>query len=221
MSTKKGTLLSLFRTSKPLSYRSGEIIIRAGDTPSGVYCIEKGFVKVYSIEQSGEENIHIIYKEGELFPIMWVLQNVLKDLYYQALGKTTLRKLPREKFIEYIRQAPHAHMELLAKITSIIDVHADRIDNLEIARSYPRIISRLLFLAQRFGIKKGKQVTIEVPLKHEDIASSINMTRETASRDLEKLKRRGLIDYKTNSILIKNLEGLKEELVKTYHRERL
>ena len=195
-------------------------MIRAGDIPSGVFYIEKGFVKVYAIEQNGEENIHIIYKEGELFPVMWALRGVSKDVYYQALGQTAVRKLSREEFIESVRVVRNAHIELLSKITTIIDVHTDRIENLEIARSYPRIISRLLFLAQRFG-KGGKEVIIKVPLNHEDIASSINMTRETASRDLEKLIKSKLIKYRKHFIVIKDKRKLEEELKKYYEKRPL
>ena len=218
---KKTALSAIFIKAKFRKYKDGELIIRAGDTPSGVYFIEKGFVKVYAIEQNGEENLHIIYKEGEIFPIMWALRGVSKDLYYQSLGKTIVKRLSKEEFFESIRVVRVAHMELLSTITTIIDVHADRIENLEIARSYPRIIARLLYMANRFGIRRGKGIIIEPPLNHQDIAASINMTRETASRDLEKLKKKRLISYKGKTISIKNIDKLKEELSSNYEKEPL
>lgn len=74
----------------------------------------------------------------------------------------------------------------------------------------------MLFLADRFGVKKGKKIIIEAPLTHSDVAMSINMTRETASRDLEELKRKGLVEYKNHLFTIKNMKRLREELAKYY-----
>lgn len=50
-----------------------------------------------------------------------------------------------------------------------------------------RIIAELISLAERFGESHGNRILIEAPITHQDIADSINMTRETASRALEQL----------------------------------
>lgn len=217
----KAGIWPFFSKRKSLQYKHGEIVIRAGDSPSGVYFIEKGFVKVYAIEQNGEENLHIVYKEGELFPLIWTFTDKVKDLYYQAVGKVILKRLSREEFIEFIKKTPDVSVELIKKLISIIDVHADRIENLEISRSYPRMIWRILFLSQRFGAQKGKQIVIEAPLTHHDIAMSINMTRETASRDFEALRKKGLIEYKNHLLVIKDLRKLKHELSLYYESKPL
>lgn len=130
-------LLQFFSENKELSYKNGEIVIRAGDTPSGVYYIKQGFIKVYAIEENGEENLHIIYKKsGELFPLIWTFTHNLKDLYYQAVGKVVVYKASREEFLECIKYHSECSMELMIKMTSIINIHADRIENLEISKSY-------------------------------------------------------------------------------------
>jgi CRP-like cAMP-binding protein len=53
---------------------------------------------------------------------------------------------------------------------------------------------------------------IEVPLRHQDIASSINATRETTSRELSALERKGLLVNKPSSILLKDVESLSKHL---------
>ena len=42
-------ITDFFKGGQEFIYRKGEIILRDGDTPSGVYYIENGFVKAYSI----------------------------------------------------------------------------------------------------------------------------------------------------------------------------
>ena len=68
-------LHTFFTQFRSFPYKKGDIILRAQDSPSGVYFIESGFVRVYSFTEDGEENLHLIYKEGEIFPLVWVYTN--------------------------------------------------------------------------------------------------------------------------------------------------
>jgi CRP-like cAMP-binding protein len=50
---------------------------------------------------------------------------------------------------------------------------------------------------------------IDAPVTHQDIASSVNLTRETVSRAMERMKRRGYIAYDDKRrIVIKSIPGL-------------
>jgi CRP-like cAMP-binding protein len=65
-------------------------------------------------------------------------------------------------------------------------------------------------MTSRFGEEEsGGMIIINVPLKHQDIASSINASRETASRELAFLERKGLIENKQSFIKIKDKQALK------------
>lgn len=223
----KNTLLTFFARSKPYRYAPGEAILRADDTPSGVYWIEKGFVKVYSITEEGNEKLHIIYKTGELFPLIWVFSNVTKDVFYEAFGEVVLRRSSKEEFLAFLKtsctnlRGCSLLFELVERVIDLLDVHIDRVDNLEITKAYPRLVAMLLHLAKRFGRKEGKSIKIDIRLTHSDIANSVNMTRETASREMERLQRKGLIKYQVKLIIIKNIEELKEELSAHYERKLL
>src|SRR4051812_14808441 len=55
------------------AYRKGEFIIRPGEIPSGVFYIESGLVKAYDITKYGEENMLIIRRQDEVFPLIWAI----------------------------------------------------------------------------------------------------------------------------------------------------
>jgi CRP-like cAMP-binding protein len=75
-----------------------------------------------------------------------------------------------------------------------------------------RLVSFLLTMEGRFGQETPDGIIINVPLRHQDIASSINASRETASRELAFLERKGLITNKQLFIIIKDKKGLKSFL---------
>jgi len=71
--------------------------------------------------------------------------------------------------------------------------HSERLLNLEYRTVRERLISFLLTMSSRFGEKTKDGLFINVPLRQQDIASSINASRETTSRELTYLERHGLV----------------------------
>src|SRR3989344_2225314 len=211
-------LTAFFQTYPPVYFKKGEIILRPDRIPSGVYCIENGYVKVYFLSEQGDERLHIIYKKEDIFPLIWAFKNTTKEVFYEALTDITLRMVPKEKFLNFIKQKPLLLLILIERLIDIFDIHVNRVRNLEITSSYPRLISRLLFLSARFGKKVKNQMIIDLPLTHKEIASSINMTRETVSRECQKLVKKGLIRQKNHLIIIPDLEKLEKETALHYER---
>jgi CRP-like cAMP-binding protein len=69
-------------------------------------------------------------------------------------------------------------------------------------------------MSHRFGHETDDGIMIGLPLKHQDIASSINSSRETTSRELSALERRGLLLNEQSQILLKDLPALEAFLTK-------
>ena len=203
---------------RKMTFKKGEIIIRSDNPPTGVYFIEDGYVRIYSITEDGESKLHIIYKPGEIFPLVWAVRNIRKNVYYEAMGNVTLLKVSKTAFIDFISSTKNNMNALLERMANVFNIHIDRIDNLEITKSYPRLISRLLSIARRFGqeCKETNTIIIKAPITQNDIANSIAMTRETTSREISRLEKKGLIEYKEHLIIIKSLQKLKKELSEYY-----
>lgn len=210
--SKKGLIADFFSQSKPFRFRRGEIVLRPDYINPGVNFLEKGYVKVYSITEDGYEKIHLIFKAGEIFPLLWVFRGVNREVYYEALGEVLIRRATKEAFLDFLKERPDVLLKLIDEILTVSNVYVTRIDDLEHMKSYPRLISRLISLSGRFGKKSGKKVIIDVPLTHHDISDSINMTRETASREMEELIRKKLISYKKRVVTVLDLGKLKKEL---------
>lgn len=215
-------IANFFAQLKPLKYKKGEIILRPDTINPGVNFIEKGHIKVYSITEEGNEKLHIIFKPGSLFPLLWVFKDIVRDVYYEALDDVILKKSEKDNFVNLIKNNSDATIELIYKILTTLDVYVDRIDELEYIKSYPRIVASLLTYSKHFGKKAGRGVLIDVPLTQKDIAASANMTRETASREIEILIKKKIISYRRHLIVIRDLTRLKKEMLSeslnsTYH----
>lgn len=206
-------LVDFFRTrGLKQSFRKGDFIVRPGDTPPGVFYITEGLVKAYDITKYDEENLLIIRHQGEIFPLIWAVTGQEHHIIYRTLAPTTTWRVSREDFLHFISSTHSALAPLLDMTMEMYRLHGERILNLEYRSVRERIISFLLTMSQRFGHETPDGVMIEVPLRHQDIASSINATRETTSRELSALERKGLIDNRQSYTLLKNVEALQKYL---------
>lgn len=206
-------LIDLFKQrGKKQQYRKGDFIIRPDEAPSGVFFIESGLVKAYDITKYDEENLLIIRKPDELFPLIWGITGQERHVVYQALAATTVWRISQQQFLDAIDADAGLLAPLLTMTLEMYRLHSERILNLEYRTVRERIISFLLTTAQRFGAESKDGLVLEVPLRHQDIASSVNATRETTSRELSALERKGLIASQHGYIVLKDVDALEKFL---------
>lgn len=211
--TQTAELVEVFRrTGVKQTFRKGDFIIHPGEGPPGVFYIYEGVVKAYDITKYGEENLLIIRKDGELFPLIWALTGQERRVIYQALAPTTTWQISYEAFQQHLRDHPDSLAPLLDMAIEMYRLHSERILNLEYRTVRERIVSFLLTMNRRFGKETEDGFLIQVPLRHQDIASSVNATRETTSREIAALERKGLIANQSSHLLLRDIKALRRHL---------
>lgn len=207
--TELEAFLDLFKKGTKLDYAKGEYIIRPGESPAHIFYIDQGLVKAFNISKYGEENLLIIRKSHEIFPLIWSITGQGKSVIYQTLAPTTVYRIDQKTFSEFLRNNPDVLYPFIDLITEQYQIHSERILNLQYRSVRERLVSFILTMSLRFGTKTNDGILLDVPLKQQDIASSINASRETTSRELSVLERKGLISNHHSYILIKDKKALK------------
>lgn len=204
-------LADFFSGYRPLNFKKGEILIRPADSITDIYFLKKGFVKQYTTSEDGDEvSIHI-FKPTSFFPIMLALSDAENSYFFEAMNHVEVVKAPKGETLEFIKEEPEILFDLCRRFAAGLNGLAKRIDALMFESAYKRVSSLLLYLGKRFGEKKRGGILIQLTLPHKDIASWVNLTRETTSRQLEKLAKMGIITYKNRLILIKDIKMLENQ----------
>ncbi len=209
----KDSITSHFREG-PLKYFSkGEILVHGNEEPSGVYLIQSGYVKAYSISQLGQQNLLLIHGANEIMPLPWALDGPQKvGIYYEAMSAVSVLRTSKDKLRTAMGLNSWLTEQVLRQLVDTFTVYALRIQNLGYRSPRERIISCLLDLAERFGEKSHGIIKITVPITHQDIADSISMSRETASRALESLFEQHLLSQEDRLFMVLDEEKLQAEL---------
>lgn len=207
------SIIAHFGDGLLMHFTREETIINGFDEPDGVYLIKKGFIKAYSISKAGHGNLLLIHEAGEFIPLPWALDGAhTTGLFYEAMTDVTILRASKDKLRTAMGNNTWLSQEILKQAVNIITVYTQRIQTLEFRSARERVIAELIYLAHRFGEKHGKEVIINAPITHQDIADSINMTRETASRALELLFKEGLLGQKDHLFTVMDFAKLRKVL---------
>src|ERR1035437_7767995 len=193
-------------------YKRGEILIRADDDPQGIFCLTKGYVRQYTISKTGFELTLHILKPISYFPMVWAINGAPNIYYFEALTSIEVGRAPRDQIVDFIKDKP---IIISALLSELLDDYAEtltRIEHLVFSDAYRRVISVLLYIAKHFGEKSKNGVIVDHRFTQQDIVTLVGVTRETASNEMGRLEKEGLIKYVEHSMVFGNIKKLDSEL---------
>jgi len=203
-------IAAFFTKYKYQIYKKGELLIRADDSPSGIFYLTDGYVKEYAISKKGEELVVNVFKKGAFFPMSWAINDTPNEYFFEAVTDVTLWKAPREDVLKFLKAHPDVLYDLMSRVFKGTDGMLTRMTYLMAGNAYARLITELLIQTKRFG--KKQENTIEIKISEKDLAALSGMTRETVSREIKILKEKRFITFEKNSMIILDEKKLREEL---------
>lgn len=204
-------LTEFFTKQKQLRYKRRETILRPGDTPSGVFYLRKGFVRLYNISTDGKELSLIIFKPEDIFPLMWAINNTSSNHYVESMTAVELWRCPKDQFISFLKDNPDVFFILTQGMLVRFNALLERMEQLVFGNAYQKIASIVYLCCERFGVEEGSNMVIPLSLTHRDIASLIGVTRETVSIEIKKLEKKKILEYRGRLVVIKDAKRLRRE----------
>ena len=199
-------LAKIATAASTLNFDKGEMIFHEGDKGDGFYMVEQGTVKVFKLSFEGKEQILHIYGPGHTFGEVPVFEGKNFPASSMAIEKSSILFLPREKFVSLITSTPGLGMNLLADLSRRLREFTVQIENLSLKEVPARLSAYILTLSKEQ--KNTKKITL--PISKAQLSNLIGTTPETVSRVLKKMMDSSLIEVQTKTIIIKDMEGLKD-----------
>lgn len=193
------------------SHPANQVILLENDWGSSVYFILEGWVKIRTYNLDGKEVTLNILGKGELFGEMAPLDEVPRSTDVITLVPTVIGNMPAQDFVHLIHSESQAGIRL-AKLMARRLRQVNRRLRLRESDSLSRVADIILFLADGQG-KMAKQ-GVEIPnLPHRELSSLSGLARETVTRVLSKLEKKGLITRDRDVLCIPDIDALERMLV--------
>ncbi len=187
-----------------------------GNKPYGVYCMNKGKVKLSKHAPEGKSFIIRVAKAGDLLGYRSFFTNELYTATAEVIEDATICFLDKERFFDLLKKHPPFSLKLLAMMGQDIKCAEDTSRNLAYKSSQERMVEMLLTLKETYGIEQENGTyKLDILLSREDLASMLGTTTETAVRLLTWLKEKSIISMKQKYMFIDNLDEL-QSLVPQY-----
>jgi CRP-like cAMP-binding protein len=193
--------------SEVIQVCKGDLICKKGTQPYGLYCVLEGKVKISVISHQGNERVLEIVQDGGMFGEASMIREEPCALYAQALDKTRLVFFRRGAVIAAIRHFPEFALSLIGGMSDRMQRLVRDVEVCCLQPAADRVVSFILDHARPDGDGRAS-AEVRLPAGKAIIASSLNLTPETFSRELHQLVGRGLIDVEKKTIRVHDLAAL-------------
>ncbi|UXE62185.1 MAG: Crp/Fnr family transcriptional regulator [Woronichinia naegeliana WA131] len=187
---------------------ANQVILLENDWGGSVYFIMNGWVKIRTHNADGKEITLNIVGTGEIIGEMAALEEAPRSTDAITLTPTKVCSIPAQDFCAVLATEPSAGIRLAQLIAKRLRQLNRRL-RLREAESIARVADALLFLAEGQG--KSTKQGIDIPnFPHRELSSISGLARETVTRTLTKLEKKGLIIRETDRLCIPDLYALEE-----------
>ncbi|MDQ3065107.1 MAG: Crp/Fnr family transcriptional regulator [bacterium] len=193
-------------------YPKGSLVLFQGEIPRYGFHVVEGSLKLYAIDNDGNERVVGFCSVGDVFPLDWMMGASSSALfYYETLSEAQLGPLDRKMVEDNASATKHLQSLLVREAASGL------LRNLALQQS--NAANKILYLFFYLAIRHGKEVGIGLynlglPLTHQLIADNLGLTRETVASEMSKLKKAGVVVYRRKQYVVD-----KSLLVRTVGKE--
>lgn len=190
------------------------VIIEDEDPRTGFFMIAEGECKVTLHSHDGKETILSLLSEGDFFGEMSLLDGEPRSATVRAVRKSRLMQISRIDFINQLKNYPDLCMELLSELSLRLRRANKQIGSLTMMSVSGRVAGTIINLAEEHGHRirdeHGKLITVirDLPTQQQ-LADMSGTTRETVSRILTMLKKKGIISIASRDLFILEEDALK------------
>jgi CRP-like cAMP-binding protein len=194
---------------KTSEFGKNEYISMAGDNFEGIGIILWGSAVVIKENAAGNRVIMAVLDPGDMFGEMVAFSDHNRwpaSVYTQEPCAVTF--LPPDKIIGNCPKACGMHKQLIVNLLKIISDKAlalnRKVEYLSIKSMRGKIGTFLLEQSRRTG-----KTTFVLPLKRNEMADFLNVSRPSMSREMRQMKDEGIIDFHRASVRIRDVEALR------------
>ncbi|ATB68623.1 cyclic AMP receptor-like protein [Sulfurospirillum diekertiae] len=199
------------RFGRVVYVNKGEILMRPEECMEHFFVILEGRVKISQINfETGKEQILYLLSNGDMYDIITLLDAKVHENVAMALDNVKLLVFPIELFREWIETKPSFNKLFLPYVAKQLR----EVETLASDLSLYDTTTRLVKLIAKNIETQGDKQTLKLinNLSHEELASLVGTVRKVLNRNLQSLKKQGLIDIKRKEIFIKDSQNLLEHL---------
>ncbi len=190
--------------------KKGDVIINAGDSIESLYFLKSGRIKTIAISSAGNQKIMWYIEQDCFFGETPFFNHKSCDYVFVADTECEIYIFSREVvYKEIIPQQPDITLSIIETLARKVHILSTQVEDFTFSKAIIRIAKVIYFLYEGYTAKDQNE-PIKIPLTQEIIAEMAGIHRVTVNQILKQFKSQQILEERSHSIIIKDLEKLKE-----------
>jgi CRP/FNR family transcriptional regulator, cyclic AMP receptor protein len=204
----QNVLSTLDDISSAATYPRDAILFVEGQEPRGVFVICNGRVKLSTSSADGKSIIVRVAEAGEIVGLPGTISGKPYELTAEALEPLQANFIPREAFLQFLRQHGEAAVRVAEMLSQIYHATLAEVRYLGLSVTTAEKLAR--FLLDLPASQSNGHLRATLTLTHNEIAEIIGASRETVTRLFASFKREGYIEVHGSTVVFSNKPGLQK-----------
>ena len=195
------------------AYPRSALLYLEGQNARGIFILCSGRAKLLTSSGDGKTIILKVAEAGEVLGLSATISGRPYEATVEILEPAQANFIPRDEFLRFLRRHGDVALRVAQQLSSNCHTAYQEIRCLGLTNSASEKLARLLVdwseNPAHHPIKNGKgEVRVTLTLTQEEIAQMIGASRETVTRLFTDFKKKGVIQVKGASLIVRDKTAL-------------
>ena len=207
MNTGLREIIKNYKDIKHEIFGKDDILFTENEAPRGIYCIEKGSVKLFKKDQSGENRIIYLATSGEMLGVHSVVNDHPYTTTAAAISETQIVFIAFDDFKKLIESKSTYKLLVMKSLCERIDTMEEHIAGVSEKITEERFADTLLMLIDKYGVNSSNILNVNLSL--DELASFTCTSKSYMKKIASDFSSKGLVTISANTIKILDLSRIK------------
>lgn len=181
----------------------GQIIMYQGDMSLDAYVLNSGVVKMYDIDENGNEKVLHLVKRPALIPFAFFSgATVPARWFYSALTDCEVYAVPHLKLFKALHDDSQLAVYMMNWFSQEAHEILTRLSSLGKTNAHDKLVVALRYLALHHGaVRRTGWWRISFPVNHQLLADMVGITRESTALAMKELQDQKVVRNPRQTIL--------------------
>jgi len=184
------------------TYPKNQIIFLEEETGNYMYIVLAGKVKVSKATAAGKETILAIHQAGDFFGEMALLDGKTSPATVSAMEDCRVATIFNADFQHLLMSNEKVVRQIIQVLCARLRQVWSQVQELSHSSADDRIRAGILQLSRKHGVQDARGIIINLKITHQELAELVGTSRETVTRCLARLQRRGIIQLEHRRIIL-------------------
>ena len=193
------------------NYPKNQIIFLEEETGNYMYIVLAGKVKVTKSTATGKETILAIHQAGDFFGEMALLDGKTSPATVSAMEDCRIATIFHADFQHLLMANEKLVRQIIQVLCGRLRQVWSQVQELSHSSAYDRIRAGILQLSRKHGVQDARGIIINLKITHQELAELVGTSRETVTRALARLQKKGIVQLDHRRIIILKPKELQSE----------